>query len=156
MATCGSAVPVLMQNISDLTEHWTDSFRLQQQQIIFSHRRVLVMVPADAEMRQQLDGQREHDGRVLLGRNVGQRLQVAELKGCRRLGNDVRSFFESSGGLLFTLGGDDLGSGLAGGFGLGGHGSLQLLRQADILHFDSLHLEDNLRVINLAPQEVRT
>ena len=134
MATCGSAVPVLMQNISDLTEHWTDSFRLQQQ-LISSHRRVLVMVPADAKMRQQLDG---------------------ELKGCRRLGNDVRSFFESSGGFLFTLGGDDLGSGLAGGFGLGGHGSLQLLRQADILHFDSLHLEDNLRVINLAPQEVRT
>ena len=74
MATCGSAVPVLMQNISDLTEHWTDSFRLQQQQIIFSHRRVLVMVPADAKMRQQLDGQREHDGRVLLGRDGVQRL----------------------------------------------------------------------------------
>ena len=40
---------------------------------------------------------------------------------------------EGPGGLLFALRGDDLGPGLPGGLGLGGHGTLQLNGETNVL-----------------------
>ena len=97
--------------------------------------------PESRELAQELDGERENDCRILLGRNVGQRLKVSELKSGRRLGDDVGGFLQSPGGLLLALGRDDLCSGLAGGFGLGGHGALKLLGQSYVFDFHSFHLK---------------
>ncbi len=55
----------------------------------------------------QINRQRKDDGRVLLGRDGGQGLQVAELEGGRRLGDDVGGFLQGSSGLLFTFRSDD-------------------------------------------------
>lgn len=74
-------------------------------------------------------------------RNAVESLQVSELK-CHRIGlDDVSGFFQSAGGLLLSLGRDDLGSGFASRLGLGCHGSGQLLRQTDVLHLDTLYLK---------------
>ena len=124
------------------------------------------------KLSQEIDGQRENDGRILLRRdgwqglcqirkkkpndysllgdyknwvhdkqvrwgrrrnNLMMYLKVPQLQSGRRLGDDHRGLFESSRGLVFSLGGDDFGAGLTGRFGFGRHGSLQLHRQTDVL-----------------------
>ena len=57
---------------------------------------------------QQIQGYGKNDCRVLLGGNIVQRLQVAQLDGTRRHGNYVRSAFECFGGSLFALGCNNL------------------------------------------------
>ena len=63
------------------------------------------------------------------------------LKGCWTLMDDLRGVSESSAGLVFPLGSDHLSPGLPGSLSLRGHGSLQLLRDPDILHLNPLHLD---------------
>jgi len=57
---------------------------------------------------EHVDGQREDDGRVLLGADRGESLQVAELQGVGRLAHDVGGLFQLARGVHFTLGGDHL------------------------------------------------
>ena len=51
---------------------------------------VVAAAAAAHEVREHLDRQREDDGRVLLGRDAVERLQVAQLQRRRRLVDDVR------------------------------------------------------------------
>jgi len=60
------------------------------------------------ERVEHVDGQREDDGRVLLGADRGESLQVAELQGVGRLAHDVGGLFQLARGVHFTLGGDHL------------------------------------------------
>ena len=61
------------------------------------------------ETLQQVDGQGEDDGGVLLGGDGVQRLQVTQLKSGRRLRDDVSGFLQGARGFLFPLGRDYLG-----------------------------------------------
>src|SRR5581483_9023472 len=66
--------------------------------------------PADRlEGLEQLDGDREDDRRGLLGRDLHQRLELAELEGARGAGDDVGRLAELLCRLQLALGGDDLG-----------------------------------------------
>lgn len=60
---------------------------------------------------QHIYGQREDDGRVFLSSNGGQRLQVPQLEGSRRLGDDHGGFLQSPGRIHFSLRRNDLRSG---------------------------------------------
>ena len=53
----------------------------------------------------QVHGEGEDDGGVLLRRDRLQGLQVPELEGGRTLRNDVRGFFQAFGRVHFSLGG---------------------------------------------------
>jgi hypothetical protein len=66
--------------------------------------------------------------------------QECYLKGCRAVHDDLGGVPECATGLVLALSGDDLGPGLPGGLGLGGHGPLQLLRYPHVLHLHPLHL----------------
>ena len=103
---------------------------------------VVAVIPAisSSELSQKFNGQWENDCWILLSWDVGQRLQVTQLQGRWRLGNDVRGFFESSGSLLFSFCCYDLCSGLSGGFSFCSHGTLKLLWQSDIFNLDSFDL----------------
>jgi len=59
-------------------------------------------------------------------------LQVSQLKGGGRAGDDLRGLFQGSARLLLAFGSDDLGPGFPGRLGLGGHGPLQLDRQTNV------------------------
>ena len=48
-----------------------------------------LVLAAGAEVRQDVDGHGEDDGRVLLGRDVPQGLEIPQLESRRRLGDDV-------------------------------------------------------------------
>src|SRR5687768_12254318 len=58
---------------------------------------------------QQLDGDREDDRRVLLGRDLHHRLELAELQGAGGVGDHVGRLTQLLRGLKFAFGGDDLG-----------------------------------------------
>ena len=79
--------------------------------------------------------------RVLLGRDLGQRLQVAQLDGDRRLLHDERGIVQLLRRLELALGVDDLRPLLAFRLRLPGHRALHRLRQFDILQFDDAHLD---------------
>lgn len=57
---------------------------------------------------QHVYGQREDDGRVFLSSNGGQRLQVPQLEGGGRLGDDHGGLFQSPGRVHFSLSRNDL------------------------------------------------
>ena len=59
-------------------------------------------------MLDEVNGQGENDGRVLLGRYGVEGLKVAELERRTRLGDHLGGLFEGSRGLLLTLGCDHL------------------------------------------------
>src|SRR5262249_42084450 len=61
------------------------------------------------EELQELDWQRKHDRRVLLGRDLGQRLQVSQRDAQRLRRDDVRRLRELGGCFQLALGMDDLG-----------------------------------------------
>src|SRR5580765_1299012 len=74
--------------------------------------------PADGlEGLEQLDGDREDDRRVLLGRDLHHRLELAELEGTGGGGHHGGGLAELHRCLQLALGGDDLGPPLP--FGLG-------------------------------------
>ena len=102
----------------------------------------------------------ENDGRILLRCDRVQRLQVAQLETEMRtssnrlndertiqlhpvninylesrwgLGNNIGSFLQRFGGLLFTFSSDDFSAGFASSFSFSGHGPLQLDGQTDVL-----------------------
>ncbi|CAN8020596.1 unnamed protein product, partial [Ixodes persulcatus] len=102
---------------------------------------------------EEFHGQREHDGRVLLGGDGRERLQVAQLEGRAGLGDDVGSILERTGRALLAFRRNHLfphlGASFSGRLGFGCHGPLHLNRQANnpgILvlvrhsHFNTLHL----------------
>lgn len=103
----------------------------------------------------QINWEGEDDRRVLLrtenslslgkkednSRDGVQCLEIAELESRGGGGDDVGGFFQGEGGLLLSLGDDQLGAGFAGRLGFGSHGSLELLGKADILDFDTLHVD---------------
>lgn len=57
---------------------------------------------------QQIDRKRKYDRRVLFGRNLRKRLEIAKLKGVGRLVDDVCRLFERVRGFLLTLSSNDL------------------------------------------------
>src|SRR5437870_8502446 len=59
---------------------------------------------------EQLDRDREDDGRVLLGRDLHHRLELAELEGTGRGGHDRGRLAELHRRLQLALGGDDIGT----------------------------------------------
>jgi hypothetical protein len=65
----------------------------------------------------------------------------AYLKSGRAVCDYLRGVPERAAGLVLALSGDDLGPGLPGRLSLGGHGALELLRHADVLHLHPLHLD---------------
>ena len=86
-------------------------------------------------------------------------LEISELKSSRRHADDVSCFSQSLARLLLSFSsnnlwilchedkdenkfiGLNLGSSFPGSFSLSSHGSLELLRKADILYLDSLHVD---------------
>src|SRR5688572_4974799 len=74
------------------------------------------------EALQHLDRQREDDGAVLLGGDLGQGLQVAQLQGGRLAADDLGRVGELLAGAELAFGVDDLGPLLALGLGLARHG----------------------------------
>ncbi|CAN7992586.1 unnamed protein product [Ixodes pacificus] len=86
---------------------------------------------------EEFHGQREHDGRVLLGGDGRERLQVAQLEGRAGLGDDVGSVLERTGRALLAFRRDHLfphlGASFSGRLGFGRHGPLHLNRQANVL-----------------------
>ena len=60
------------------------------------------------EPGQEIDGQREDDGGVLLSRDGVKSLKVAELEGVGRLSDDVSCLLEGPGGILLSLSGNHL------------------------------------------------
>ena len=60
------------------------------------------------EVLEHVNGQREDDGGVLLGRDGVERLEVAELQCGRGLTHDVSGLLQGTGSLLLSLGGDHL------------------------------------------------
>ena len=102
-----------------------------------------------------LDGEREHDGGVLLGGDIRQGLEISEdcesddvdisgevlpeLQGSRGAADYVGGVLQCLGSKLLALGLDHLSLGLSGGLGLGSHSPLQLLGQPHVLDLDPLH-----------------
>ena len=89
----------------------------------------------------QLHGQREDDGGVLLHADLGEGLQVAQLQGHGLGGHERGGVDQLGGGVELALGVDDLGAALAFGLGLLGHGAQHVLRHVDLLDLDGDDLE---------------
>ena len=75
---------------------------------------------------------------------------LAHLEGCWGLVDDLCGLLECSGGPLFTLSGDHLGSCLSRCLGLGGHGSLQLDWQPHVLAVRVKKCETQVTLLNYA------
>ena len=78
---------------------------------------------------------------LLLGGDLGQRLQVAQLERRRFGGHDGAGLCQAAGGLVLTLGVDDLGAAFALGLGLAAHRVDHVGRQRDVSHLDDRHLD---------------
>ncbi len=76
------------------------------------------------EGREQIDRHRKKCGCVMLARNFAHGLEEAQLQRNRFLAHHRRGLHHFFRSLEFTLGVNDLGSALALGFGLLGHGAL--------------------------------
>eukprot|EP00178_Gracilaria_changii_P024949 TRINITY_DN75799_c0_g1_i1.p1 TRINITY_DN75799_c0_g1~~TRINITY_DN75799_c0_g1_i1.p1 ORF type:complete len:102 (+),score=4.61 TRINITY_DN75799_c0_g1_i1:20-325(+) len=70
------------------------------------------------------DGNWEHNGRILLSGDRVQSLQISELESSVGLGDNISSFFKSSGGSLFSFCSNYLSLGLSCSLSLCSHGSL--------------------------------
>ena len=87
---------------------------------------------------EQFDGERQHQGGVLLGRDLDDGFQEPQLQGGRVFGHDLGGLGEFLGCLKFAVGGDDSGSSFTLGFGLAGHGALHRIGQHHVLDFDAI------------------
>src|SRR5439155_13086190 len=96
---------------------------------------------AGHERLQELDRNREDGGRVVLGRDLGERLQVAQLHRRGLAPDDRRGLGEARRRLVLALGVDDFGAALALGLGLARDGALHLLGQVDVLDLDLADLD---------------
>ena len=90
---------------------------------------------------QAVDGEGEHDGGALLGRDRVQGLQVSQLQSRLALLQDQGGLLQVLRSLLLSLGSHDLSSGLSGSLGFGSHGSLELNWHPHVLNFDPLYLD---------------
>ena len=88
---------------------------------------------------QNVDGDREDDGGVVLGGDAVEGLQVAQLQRRGTVRNHLRRVPERPARLVLALGRDNLGPGLPGSLGLGSHGPHELLGHPDILHLHPLY-----------------
>ena len=88
---------------------------------------------------QNVDGDREDDGGVVLGGDAVEGLQVAQLQRRGTVRNHLRRVPERPARLVLALGRDNLGPGLPGSLGLGSHGPHELLGHPDILQLNPLH-----------------
>src|SRR5471032_1430610 len=89
----------------------------------------------------QIDGHGKDGGRSLLGADLHQRLQVAQLQRGRVRVDDVRRHAQLLRCLIFAFGSDDFRAPLALRFGLPGHRALHLRRQVELLHFHGSDLD---------------
>ena len=84
----------------------------------------------------QINRQWKDNGRVVLGSDLHQGLQVTQLDRRRLLLDDCGGHRQFLRGQVFTLGMDDFRATLAFGFGLAGDGADHLLGQLHLLHLD--------------------
>ena len=97
---------------------------------------------AQAQERfEQIDWHWEHRGRIVLGRDLGERLQIAQLQRDGALAHDLGGFRQALRGLEFPLRCDYLRTPFAFGLGLRRDRALHVLRQVDILELDQHHLD---------------
>ncbi len=89
----------------------------------------------------QVDRHREHDRRVLVGADLAQRLQVAQLQRHRVVADHVGGVGELGRRLELALGVDDLRAALALGLGLAGDRVLHPLGDLDVLDLDRRDLD---------------
>ena len=89
----------------------------------------------------QVHRQRKDDGRILVGGDHRQRLQIAQLHRLRLRGQDLGGLRQLLGGLQFTLGVDHLGAPFALGLGLAGDGANHRFIEVDMLDLDIGHLD---------------
>ena len=93
------------------------------------------------ERLEQIDRHRKDRRRIVIGRDFGERLQIAQLQRDRTLAHDLGGLGEALGGLKFTLRGDDLGAPFAFSLGLRRDRALHILRQIDVLELDQHDLD---------------
>ena len=84
-------------------------------------------------------GDGEDDGAVVLSRDTVEGLEVSQLESCRVVSHHLRCVSQGSAGLVFPLGSDHFSSGLSGSLSLSSHGSLEILWNPDVLHLHPLH-----------------
>src|SRR5271154_2887905 len=94
-----------------------------------------------AERLQQIDRQRKHRRRVVIGRDLLERLQVSKLKRDWTLAHDLGRVREPLRRLEFTFRRDRLGAPLAFRLSLRRDRALHVLRQIDIFQLDQRHLD---------------
>src|ERR1700687_450893 len=82
-----------------------------------------------------IDGQRKHNGCVLLNTYLGEGLQITELDGGALRLENLGGFSQFRGSLELAIRVDNFCAALAFGFGLAGDGALHLLGDVDLLHF---------------------
>src|SRR5882672_2766339 len=104
-------------------------------------RSLLLLVHARHEGSQEIDRDREDGRRVVLGRDLGQGLEVAQLHRRRLLRDHRRGLGQARRRLVLALGVDDLRPPLALGLGLARDRPLHLLRQVHVLDLDRRHLD---------------
>src|SRR5208282_1939170 len=90
---------------------------------------------------EQIDREGKHGGRIMLGRDLGERLQVAKLERDRAFAHDFRRLGQALRRLKFALGRDHLGAPFALGLGLRGDRALHVLRQVNVLQLDEYDLD---------------
>src|SRR5712692_5193755 len=109
-------------------------------------------LPNPRERLEQIDRQRKDRRRIMLGRDLGERLQIAQLQRDRAVPHDLGRLGQPLRRLEFSLCRDHLGAPLALGLGLRRDRPLHILRQVDILELDQRDLDPpglRLRVDNL-------
>src|SRR5208282_5643707 len=94
-----------------------------------------------AKRLEQIDWEGEHGGRIVLGRDLGERLQVAKLERDRAFAHYFRRLGQALRRLKFALGRDHLGAPFALGLGLRSDRALHVLRQVNVLELDEHDLD---------------
>src|SRR5260221_447845 len=88
-----------------------------------------------------IDGQRKHNGCVLLNSYFGKSLQITELDGGALRLENLGSFGQFRGGLELAVRVNNFCAPLAFGFSLTGDGALHLLGDVDLFHFNFADLD---------------
>src|SRR6201997_1373670 len=88
-----------------------------------------------------LDGERKHDGRAALARDIEQGREITQLHRLRHRGEDLGGVEQLLRRLLLSLGVDDLGAAGAFGLGLARDRPDHALVEIDALDLDGRHLD---------------
>merc|ERR1719266_2129437 len=100
---------------------------------------MFVLTITTGHLRYDVNRNREDNGTVVIGGNVVQSLEIPQLQCSRAVAYYICSMFESSRSLMFSLSSNDFSSCFSGSFSLSSHGALKILRNSDILYFNSLN-----------------